>query len=248
MEDKAGAILVQREIERARGGKSSERAAGNRAGGVKLSGKQREGGNRARNRAGAGLIDRVERETRNREESAGEELTRRGGSRRGGDGDPAASRISPSARRKAALRISAGLRGPAWPCASPPPARPCLCAPPLLVRFLVRPLQDCNGQLAAWEKRNDGRSNWEGKNLWYNSSTKGHNVVLMSNHQTEADPAIIALLLERSNPRISENMVYVAGDRVVTDPLCKTFSIGNLMPGASSCNRTNKVQFFPSAT
>jgi glycerol-3-phosphate O-acyltransferase len=38
-------------------------------------------------------------------------------------------------------------------------------------------------------------------------SLLGHNVVLMSNHQTEADPAIIALLLERSNPRISENMV-----------------------------------------
>jgi len=37
-------------------------------------------------------------------------------------------------------------------------------------------------------------------------SLLGHNVVLMSNHQTEADPAIIALLLERSNPRISENM------------------------------------------
>ncbi|XP_052134173.1 glycerol-3-phosphate acyltransferase, chloroplastic [Oryza glaberrima] len=55
---------------------------------------------------------------------------------------------------------------------------------------------------------------------------QGHNVVLMSNHQTEADPAIIALLLERSNPWISENIVYVAGDRVVTDPLCKPFSMG----------------------
>ncbi|KAG8084250.1 hypothetical protein GUJ93_ZPchr0010g7873 [Zizania palustris] len=54
----------------------------------------------------------------------------------------------------------------------------------------------------------------------------GHNVVLMSNHQTEADPAIIALLLERSNPWISENIAYVAGDRVVTDPLCKPFSMG----------------------
>ncbi|KAL6641522.1 hypothetical protein ACP70R_019703 [Stipagrostis hirtigluma subsp. patula] len=55
---------------------------------------------------------------------------------------------------------------------------------------------------------------------------QGHNVVLMSNHQTEADPAIIALLLEKSNPWISENIVYVAGDRVVTDPLCKPFSMG----------------------
>jgi len=57
-------------------------------------------------------------------------------------------------------------------------------------------------------------------------SLQGHNVVLMSNHQTEADPAIIALLLEKSNPWISENIVYVAGDRVVTDPLCKPFSMG----------------------
>lgn len=55
---------------------------------------------------------------------------------------------------------------------------------------------------------------------------QGHNVVLMSNHQTEADPAVIALSLERSNPWISENIVYVAGDRVLTDPLCKPFSMG----------------------
>jgi glycerol-3-phosphate O-acyltransferase len=57
-------------------------------------------------------------------------------------------------------------------------------------------------------------------------SLQGHNVVLMSNHQTEADPAIIALLLEKSNPWICENIVYVAGDRVVTDLLCKPFSMG----------------------
>lgn len=55
---------------------------------------------------------------------------------------------------------------------------------------------------------------------------QGHNIILMSNHQTEADPAIIALLLESRLPYIAENMTYVAGDRVVTDPLCKPFSIG----------------------
>ncbi|KAK6934943.1 Phospholipid/glycerol acyltransferase [Dillenia turbinata] len=55
---------------------------------------------------------------------------------------------------------------------------------------------------------------------------QGHNVILFSNHQTEADPAIIALLLEKTHPRIAENMTYVAGDRVVTDPLCKPFSMG----------------------
>ncbi|NP_001290538.1 glycerol-3-phosphate acyltransferase, chloroplastic [Elaeis guineensis] len=55
---------------------------------------------------------------------------------------------------------------------------------------------------------------------------QGHNIVLMSNHQTEADPAIIALLLERTNSHIAETMVFVAGDRVLTDPLCKPFSMG----------------------
>ncbi|KAK3017674.1 hypothetical protein RJ639_003991 [Escallonia herrerae] len=55
---------------------------------------------------------------------------------------------------------------------------------------------------------------------------QGHNIVLISNHQTEADPAVIALLLEATNPHIAENMNYVAGDRVVTDPLCKPFSRG----------------------
>ncbi|XP_044466187.1 glycerol-3-phosphate acyltransferase, chloroplastic-like isoform X2 [Mangifera indica] len=55
---------------------------------------------------------------------------------------------------------------------------------------------------------------------------QGHNIVLISNHQTEADPAIIALLLESTNPYISENLIYVAGDRVLTDPLCKPFSMG----------------------
>ncbi|CAL1399426.1 unnamed protein product [Linum trigynum] len=55
---------------------------------------------------------------------------------------------------------------------------------------------------------------------------QGHNIILMSNHQTEADPAVIALLLERTNPHIAENLIYVAGDRVVTDPLCKPFSMG----------------------
>ncbi|KAF3449308.1 hypothetical protein FNV43_RR10036 [Rhamnella rubrinervis] len=55
---------------------------------------------------------------------------------------------------------------------------------------------------------------------------EGHNIVLISNHQTEADPAVIALLLETTNSHIGENLTYVAGDRVVTDPLCKPFSMG----------------------
>nr|GMD74694.1 glycerol-3-phosphate acyltransferase, chloroplastic isoform X1 [Ipomoea batatas]GMD76196.1 glycerol-3-phosphate acyltransferase, chloroplastic isoform X1 [Ipomoea batatas] len=55
---------------------------------------------------------------------------------------------------------------------------------------------------------------------------QGENIILISNHQTEADPAIIALLLESTHPHIAENMICVAGDRVLVDPLCKPFSMG----------------------
>lgn len=54
----------------------------------------------------------------------------------------------------------------------------------------------------------------------------GHNVVLLANHQTEADPAVFALLLEAEFPDLATDVIYVAGDRVVTDPLCKPFSMG----------------------
>lgn len=55
---------------------------------------------------------------------------------------------------------------------------------------------------------------------------EGHNVIFLSNHQTEADPAVMALLLEHSHPYLAENLTYVAGDRVVLDPFCKPFSMG----------------------
>ncbi|KAB2001959.1 hypothetical protein E1A91_D11G032200v1 [Gossypium mustelinum] len=76
----------------------------------------------------------------------------------------------------------------------------------------------------------DFRNSYVGNlSLFYEIEEKlkqGHNVVLFSNHQTEADPAVIALLLEKTNPHIAENLIYVAGDRVITDPLCKPFSMG----------------------
>lgn len=55
---------------------------------------------------------------------------------------------------------------------------------------------------------------------------QGHNVVLLANHQTEADPAVMALLLESSHPYIAQSLTYIAGDRVVADPFCKPFSMG----------------------
>lgn len=36
---------------------------------------------------------------------------------------------------------------------------------------------------------------------------QGENVIFISNHQSEADPAVIALLLETTNPHISESIV-----------------------------------------
>ena len=38
--------------------------------------------------------------------------------------------------------------------------------------------------------------------------------------------AVWALLLERTHPNLATDVIYVAGDRVVTDPLCKPFSMG----------------------
>lgn len=74
-----------------------------------------------------------------------------------------------------------------------------------------------------------------------NQLKQGHNIVLISNHQTEADPAVIALLLEKTCPRIAETLVYVAGDRVVTDPLCKPFSMGRNLLCVYSKKHMNDV-------
>ena len=55
---------------------------------------------------------------------------------------------------------------------------------------------------------------------------RGDNVVLLANHQTEADPGVFAHMLAASHPEMAQEVNYVAGDRVVTDPLCKPFSMG----------------------
>lgn len=55
---------------------------------------------------------------------------------------------------------------------------------------------------------------------------KGHNAVLLSNHQIEADPQAISLLLDDKYPGLAEGMIAVAGERVITDPLAVPFSMG----------------------
>lgn len=54
----------------------------------------------------------------------------------------------------------------------------------------------------------------------------GENVILLGNHQIEPDPQIISLLLEKSFPEFAENLIFVAGDRVISDPLAVPLSMG----------------------
>lgn len=48
---------------------------------------------------------------------------------------------------------------------------------------------------------------------------KGENVMLLANHQAEADPTILSIILEERYPGLIKNMISVAGARVTTDPI-----------------------------
>lgn len=52
------------------------------------------------------------------------------------------------------------------------------------------------------------------------------NVILFANHQIEPDPQVISLLLEKTHPKLAEEIIFVAGHRVTTDPLAVPFSLG----------------------
>ncbi|KPK33544.1 MAG: hypothetical protein AMS24_00695 [Chlamydiae bacterium SM23_39] len=52
------------------------------------------------------------------------------------------------------------------------------------------------------------------------------NVILLANHQCESDPQAISILLEKDFPTIASQIIYVAGERVTTDPLAIPFSMG----------------------
>lgn len=55
---------------------------------------------------------------------------------------------------------------------------------------------------------------------------RGENVILLANHQTEADPQVISLLLEETHPKLAEEIIFIAGHRVVTDPVAAALSKG----------------------
>ncbi|MBI3508048.1 MAG: 1-acyl-sn-glycerol-3-phosphate acyltransferase [Chlamydiia bacterium] len=56
--------------------------------------------------------------------------------------------------------------------------------------------------------------------------SEGANVILFANHQTEPDPQAIAILLQRTHPKLAEKIIYVAGERVISDLMAIPFSMG----------------------
>ena len=55
---------------------------------------------------------------------------------------------------------------------------------------------------------------------------KKENVILFANHQIEADPQAISILLEKRYSKFAEELIFVAGMRVISDPLAIPFSMG----------------------
>lgn len=56
---------------------------------------------------------------------------------------------------------------------------------------------------------------------------KKESVVLFANHQIEADPQALYIMLEKHNMQdLSEKLIMVAGERVITDPVAVPFSLG----------------------
>jgi glycerol-3-phosphate O-acyltransferase len=54
----------------------------------------------------------------------------------------------------------------------------------------------------------------------------GENVILFGNHQSELDPQVLSVFLEEKYPSLAESMIFVAGNRVVSDPVAIPFSLG----------------------
>lgn len=55
---------------------------------------------------------------------------------------------------------------------------------------------------------------------------QGDNVILLANHQTESDPQALGVLLEKNYATLNDNLIFIAGERVTTDPLAVPFSLG----------------------
>lgn len=56
--------------------------------------------------------------------------------------------------------------------------------------------------------------------------SRGENVILLANHQTEPDPQIINLLLREHFSSFVSQMIFIAGHRVIEDPMAIPMSMG----------------------
>jgi glycerol-3-phosphate O-acyltransferase len=63
-------------------------------------------------------------------------------------------------------------------------------------------------------------------NTIIDSLQRGENAIFLANHQIEADPQAISILLEDTHPEWAEKLIFIAGERVITDPLAVPFSMG----------------------
>src|SRR3990167_4047525 len=50
------------------------------------------------------------------------------------------------------------------------------------------------------------------------------NVIFLANHQIEADPQVLSILLGDKYSDLAQKLIFVAGERVITDPLAVPFS------------------------
>ncbi len=55
---------------------------------------------------------------------------------------------------------------------------------------------------------------------------KGENVILLANHQTEADPTLLGVLLDDEYPGLIRKMTAIAGARVTSDPVVTPMTRG----------------------
>lgn len=55
---------------------------------------------------------------------------------------------------------------------------------------------------------------------------RGENVVFLANHQTEVDPQMLYTMLEKEHPQLGRDLIFIAGDRVVSDPAAVPLSRG----------------------
>lgn len=77
--------------------------------------------------------------------------------------------------------------------------------------------------------------------------SRGENVVITSNHQTEADPQVLSVLLEQEGlSDLAEKIIFIAGHKVTNDPVAIPFSMGrNLICIHSKKHIKNPPEAFP---